>query len=479
MNLSVARKHALLLILILAAVLRAYHVTAPPIGRHSWRQTDTAAIARNFQRNGFDLLHPQCDWGGDSPGYVAMELPIYPFAVAVAYEVFFTHEAFARLLAMFGSLVGVYFLFRLVEMHIDRRTAIWSCLFYAILPLNIYYSRTIQPEAWMIAASIAGIYFFSRWTETDRRRDLLGSACFVALACVLKLALYLGLPLLYLAWRRYHRRTLLTWRLWAYAAIAVLPTVLWYMHAYDISAQTGLHFGVWNPNQFSELSMLVSLDFYNKLIFSQLAERHFTWVGFVILIVGLCLRRKHKGERLFDLWIVSVVIFFLLTPSKNYYHEYYQLPLIPPACVFLGKVFARGWAQRRVVLAVALVGIMALSIGRYVEYMRLEDRAASPDIRLAAIVRVHTEPGDLIVTVRWSTDPTWLYLSDRKGWALGPAEMTAAKLDACASAGAVCVVTEPSRFKTEQARADLAAALVDYEVLHDADDVLLVDLTQR
>ena len=53
---------------------RMINLSAPPIGMHSWRQTDTAAIARNL---------PQVDWGGSGPGYVESEFPIYTYSVAL------------------------------------------------------------------------------------------------------------------------------------------------------------------------------------------------------------------------------------------------------------------------------------------------------------------------------------------------------------------------------------------------------------
>ena len=68
---------------------------------------------------------------------------------------------------------------------------------------ELYFGRAIMPESWMLAASAAGIYWFLRWSEEDTWGFYLLSAVAVALACLLKLTnLYLGLPLLWLGWRR-------------------------------------------------------------------------------------------------------------------------------------------------------------------------------------------------------------------------------------------------------------------------------------
>ena len=47
---------------------------------------DVAAIARNFEQNGFHFAYPQIDWAGDSPGYVGTEFPILPFVAAICYK---------------------------------------------------------------------------------------------------------------------------------------------------------------------------------------------------------------------------------------------------------------------------------------------------------------------------------------------------------------------------------------------------------
>ena len=46
----------LFFILIIAFILRLYKINSPLADLHSWRQVDTAAVARNYVKNGVDLL---------------------------------------------------------------------------------------------------------------------------------------------------------------------------------------------------------------------------------------------------------------------------------------------------------------------------------------------------------------------------------------------------------------------------------------
>ena len=54
---SVQKKDLLILgcIILIALVLRLYKIGAPLSDFHSWRQADTAAVARNFVREKFDF----------------------------------------------------------------------------------------------------------------------------------------------------------------------------------------------------------------------------------------------------------------------------------------------------------------------------------------------------------------------------------------------------------------------------------------
>src|SRR4051812_22881145 len=104
------------------------------MGMHGWRQADTAAMARNFHENGYDLLHPQVDWGGAGPGTVESEFPIFSYAAALLYGTFDVHEWLGRLLAALGFVLGAWALWALVRATIDLDTALWSTGFFLFLP---------------------------------------------------------------------------------------------------------------------------------------------------------------------------------------------------------------------------------------------------------------------------------------------------------------------------------------------------------
>src|SRR3989344_6361681 len=95
---------------------RLYKINNPVADWHSWRQADTAAVARNFVKDGFNLFYPQSDsflalndQGLPNPNrYFINEFPFYNAVVAVIYKFFGIHEAYARLVSVaFASLGAV------------------------------------------------------------------------------------------------------------------------------------------------------------------------------------------------------------------------------------------------------------------------------------------------------------------------------------------------------------------------------------
>src|SRR6266516_6585877 len=92
---------------IFAVVARLILIDQPYVDHWSWRQSDVAAIARNFEQNGFHFACPQIDWAGNASGYVGTEFPILPFVAAICYKFVVVHEWIGRAQAVVFFLVSL------------------------------------------------------------------------------------------------------------------------------------------------------------------------------------------------------------------------------------------------------------------------------------------------------------------------------------------------------------------------------------
>ena len=104
-------KWLLVLIVVAAFVVRLIGIDQPFIDPWSWRQSDVAAIARNYLENGFHFKRPQIDWAGNQPGYVGTEFPILPFLAALFYKGAGVQEWIGRIQGVLFFVAALAFFF--------------------------------------------------------------------------------------------------------------------------------------------------------------------------------------------------------------------------------------------------------------------------------------------------------------------------------------------------------------------------------
>src|ERR1700730_239503 len=151
---------------ILAIAARFVLIDQPFIDKWSWRESDVAAIARNFLQNGFHFARPQIDWAGDQPGYVGTEFPILPFVAAACYSFLGMHEWVGRIRAAVFFAISLPFFFLLAREILGEIGAAWALLFYSFAPLGVMASRSFMPDTPSLVLSIIGLYFFARWMNS-------------------------------------------------------------------------------------------------------------------------------------------------------------------------------------------------------------------------------------------------------------------------------------------------------------------------
>lgn len=420
------REFLLILMILFALLLRLHNITAPLIGKHSWRQADTAAIARNYYHNGYKFLYPQIDWRGDTPGYVESEFPIYEFIVALVYKITGVSESIGRFISIICSLISLYILYLLVKEISGIKHALWTSLFFTILSPSLYYSRTFQPESSLIMCIIIGIYLFYTGLKYNKFIHLLFSAVFISLACLIKIpTLYIGLPLFYIAWKKFKKKVFSQLTLWIYTAIIFIPLILWYYHAHQLYLKTGLTFGIWGygTDKWGNWDLILTTEFWLKILFERGFE-YLTIFGLPIFFMGIFMSKRNPDERIFDFFLIAFIIYIIIVGKGNYVHDYYQLPLILIAPFYMGKVFDRYFNPevtdiKSVLLLFCAFSIIILGIGRFNGLLKRENIENSIEYQLAQKISLLSTPEDKIILIN-NGDPTVLYLSNRTGWIISP-----------------------------------------------------------
>ena len=416
-----------LFIVVAAFVVRLIGIDQPFIDPWSWRQSDVAAIARNFLENGFHFTRPQIDWAGNQPGFVGTEFPVLPFLAALAYRSAGVQEWIGRIQGVLLFIVALPFFFGLVRRIFGEVAAVWATFFYAFAPLSIVASRAFMPDMPSLSLAIIGLYFFLRWLDEDRFRWLVLSAVLVSLALLIKLpTAIIGAPLFYLASRRDSLRRVpdvqkhvpptrnffARWELWFFAVVALVPSALWYWHAHRIAM------GFYPYHFFGAGGFrIMSLGWYWELV-RQTAFSSLTLALFALALLGALVVARGKYVRLFHWWLAAVLLFVFVAGYGNR-HQWYQLPLVPIAAGFAGCacawIAARAPIPRPLLALGAALLVFSFAVSSYFCVQPLY-RPAAAALRNLGLELNEATTGNALIIAATDGDPTVFYYAHRKGW---------------------------------------------------------------
>lgn len=415
----------LALVILIAAAVRLYEIKRPLADWHSWRQADTAAVARNFIKDGYNPFIPRYDDmssqanGIDNPNrYRFVEFPIYNSLVAAVWSIFGVSVTSARLVTVAITLASTVLLYLLVKHFSGIKTAILAAFFFATIPYNVFYSSTILPGPLMVFAVLGMYYTFTRWLDDSRNLSWgVASVIFTNLAILTwPIALFFTLPLLYLAYEKYGAALYKRSELIVFAIVSLLPFLAWRLWM--------MRFPEGIPNwQFliNEGGIRFKGAFFRWLIQERIAGLILSSAGFALLIIGL-IRKNEYREKLFYLsWLGAAVIYFVVFASGNVRHDYYQVPFVPIAAIYIAKgvkfltSLPGAYFQKFIgpVLAIILLVLM-YAFGFY--DVRGLYWINKPQIVRAGEAADKILPQDAIVIAPYNGDAAFLYQTNRRGY---------------------------------------------------------------
>lgn len=341
----------------LAFCLRLYKINSPLADWHSWRQADTSAVTRNYVREGINILYPTYDdlsnvaSGKDNPrGFRFVEFPLYNVASVVVDKIFVGHniEFSGRMTSILASLGSITFLFLIVRKYLGRKEAVLASILYAVLPYNIFYTRVILPEPFLVFTSLGMIWFFDKWIEKNlelRTKNLelkkifqsfiyfLLAYIFTASSLLIKpFAAFLFLPMAYLWFKRFKFSTKSVIKLLSYFLISLFPFLWW--RYFMVQFPEGIPSNMW---LFNGDRIRFKGAFFYWLFAERLSKLILGYWGVPLLIFGIISQVKKEGGWLFNWWGISMLLYVTVVATGNVRHDYYQIITIPIIVVFLAK----------------------------------------------------------------------------------------------------------------------------------------------
>lgn len=420
----------LLVILVGAFAARLYRFNSPVADWHSWRQADTASVTRSFVKEGFDPLYPKFNiYNSLNEGlvpnpnrYFFAEFPIYNIVHYLGYRYIgvLTLEEWGRLISIVASVFTVLALYLLVSIYSSKRAAILSALFFAILPFNVYYGRTILPDPLHVLFTVLTLYFASIWVRKGSYSfAVLAGLSFAGALLTKPYALVLLLPLGYLILDAWPTTFLRKWSIYVFGFVAMVPFLLWRYHINQ--HPEGMFATGW---LFNEGNIRFTGAYFRWLIFDRMNRLIFATGGFVLFFMGLMTSLEKKGNRLYYFWLASILIFFVVIAKGNVTHDYYQLPLVPVGCVFMALGLDWLWSygknvyQKRLNFLIGLVLVALMMAFGWFE-VRGYFNINNPAIVEAGRAVDQKLPKNAKVIAPYLNDSAFLYQTNRNGWTLG------------------------------------------------------------
>jgi len=428
----------------LGVALRLSHIGDPYLADfHAWRQADTAAFAHGYLNDSLDPFDPSidrypCEHRATPFGRVESEWPGVQWLSALPLAALgqdYPPPWYLRSVSILFYVLTCLYLAALVQrLDGNATTALISVLAFSVLPLSIFFTRTVQPDGPSLCFAVGMLFHLDSWLDRGRssvtreptrwRQSLhaFASGAFASLALLVKISnAFMGVPAVYVILRRQGLvGAVRNASLWVWGVFALLPVVFWYRHAREFAWS----FGIWGDrgaSKFTDIAYAKDLEIWKRLGERQVHEI-LTWGGLVLLLVGVSSVRRSPSARLAAVWLVAVAFFIIATLKGNNRHIYYQLPMVLPAAVLIAQgvwTLLQGGVLTRVVLVaccVVHVGITYEVLWGDGQRLGVEPyfRADEGLIEGVRLIRAHVPEGGGFV----STDrhPGLFYNSGRRGY---------------------------------------------------------------
>ncbi len=414
-------------------------------GSHSFRQSQTALVARNYAERGIDLLHtPLTVFGKNSD--VPMEFPLVQAVAALFVRLGLDADMAMRLVGLIAFQASALMLFALLRRWHGPRIAVIAVVVLEFAPFTMLWAAASLIEFAAVALALAMVLSLDRWFTGGRWWWLAVGVTGAWLAFLVKptttppYALLLAgsgvAVLIQQGWRRSWGRVVLG------GAAAILPglalAAAWTSYADRIKSAnpmtvflTSSALENWNFGTVAQRSEVANYAVIMDRIADGIAGRYalslFAGAAAILLGLGLVDRVRRIA------WAGAAALGPLLFFNLYLVHSYYLCAVVPAiaALAALGLDGVARVAQRigvapgpRRQAAVAAAATALVLASTAVSPLGRKDlqewRTDTPAPAGAAILTAHTEPGSKVILIGCDWNPQLPFLAHRDAVMFAP-----------------------------------------------------------
>jgi hypothetical protein len=261
------------------------------------------------------------------------------------------------------------------------------------------------------------LYFFLRWVEHSQSSSFLIAVIAISLSLLIKItSIIIVVPLVYLVCADMSALSKAATcrripKLLLFAAIALLPSAIWYWHAYQTAKKFYPHhfFGAGGIR-------IESFSSYSHIARETLTSS-LTPLLSLMALIGLLVAPRMKYSRFFHWWLAAMVPFVIVLGYGNR-HLWYQLPLVPIAAAFAGAACAFVGSKISSRVVAVTLSILLVSSFATLAFWCVQPfyQSSAAQLRNAGLELKKVTPPDALIVAADMGDPTIFYYGERKGW---------------------------------------------------------------
>lgn len=424
------KKNLILLcvIIVIAIGARLYKLNIPLADFHSWRQADTMAVARNFSRDGINLLRPKFDDLSNIQsgiynlnGYRMVEFPVYNALVATLSNMTnLQHHISGRLISILFSVATLAVIFYLLISEIGIIAAFWGGLFFALNPYNVFYSRTTLPDNTAIGFAFLSIGVLYYWYKNQKNCPcFLTSGVLFALAILVKpTSIFWGLPLFYLFLFKYRKNILKKWQFYIFWLISIVPLFWW--RDYIKQFPEGTPASSWLFTSVNTGGMLMNIffrpAFFRWVFIERITNLISGGANIAIIFIGFL---QKTTTYILQVIIFSSLSYLFIFQGGNVQHDYYQILIFPTLAILFGagaSAIVNSSITKSKFLSYIVIFVI-FCFGTYNSWSLMKSHYdTNGGLITAAKILSTITPNDALIATDTVGDTTLLYLANRKGF---------------------------------------------------------------
>lgn len=394
------------------------NVNLPPIDDHSWRQTLTISIAKNFVDHP-NIFYPRMDIGGSTEGIMATEFPIYSYILSIFYRIFGFQDWYGRLLNWALAAIMLLAFYRIILRIASQKVA-----FYAVLAMMssiiFQFARRSMPDSFAISFVIFGILYVYYYLDRHKTLDFWLAGLFLTLGLLTKISYvpllaFLVFPFLDPAIPKSSKIRVL-----AMVAGVMALVVLWY---YAWVPHLLEHYK--NPLMFPATlaeGWQILVDNFDQTIyrFRTNAFSHFLPYYFAIFSIVLAIYQKEKHIIAFSFTSIVLCLIFIVKSGIVFSsHNYYVMFAVPSMAFLIGHFVANFPTKKEYLVLVVTMAIFSTG-WLFNRQASFSQNGLKHLLTLSDIMDKYVDKQDKIMINTGIFNPTSMFFAKRHGWAVNP-----------------------------------------------------------